>query len=142
MQIEKKKTNKKFDRLIKYVSVLFQGSDDTDDMDRHTTGTLRLLRLLVKHAWELRDVLETGLASTPTEPWKVIIPQLFSRLSHPEAYVRQSVGSLLCRVAEGAPHLIVYPAVVGCTSSPVYASKLKAPGMLLGILSLIIKKSR
>ena len=34
------------------------------------TATLRLLRLLVKHAWELRGVLETGLAQTPTAPWK------------------------------------------------------------------------
>ena len=46
-----------------------------------------------------------------------IIPQLFSRLSHPEAYVRQSVSDLLCRVAVDAPHLIVYPAVVGASSS-------------------------
>lgn len=46
-----------------------------------------------------------------------IIPQLFSRLSHPEAYVRQSVSELLCRVAQDAPHLIVYPAVVGCSST-------------------------
>ena len=45
-----------------------------------------------------------------------IIPQLFSRLNHPEPYVRQSVSDLLCRVAHDAPHLIVYPAVVGCTT--------------------------
>jgi len=45
-----------------------------------------------------------------------IIPQLFSRLSHPEPYVRLSVSDLLCRVAHDAPHLIVYPAVVGYSS--------------------------
>ena len=45
-----------------------------------------------------------------------IIPQLFSRLSHPETYVRQSVSELLCRVAQDAPHLIVYPAVVGASA--------------------------
>jgi PI-3-kinase-related kinase SMG-1 len=39
-------------------------------MDGNITATLRLLRLLVKHAWELRGVLETGLASTPAAPWK------------------------------------------------------------------------
>ena len=33
-------------------------------------ATLRLLRLLVKHASELRDGLELGLASTPTAPWR------------------------------------------------------------------------
>lgn len=33
-------------------------------------ATLRLLRLLVKHAGELREGLELGLASTPTAPWR------------------------------------------------------------------------
>jgi len=54
-----------------------------------------------------------------TQPFVVaagIIPQLFSRLSHPEPYVRLSVSDLLCRVAHDAPHLIVYPAVVGYSS--------------------------
>jgi len=54
---------------------------------------------------KLHSVFETG-----------IIPQLFSRLSHPEPYVRLSVSDLLCRVAHDAPHLIVYPAVVGYSS--------------------------
>lgn len=77
------------------------------------TATLRLLRLIVKHALELQVVLEAGLASTPTRPWKGIIPQLFSRLNHPETYVRRRLSELLCRVAEDAPHLITFPAVVG-----------------------------
>jgi len=47
--------------------------------DCNVISTLRVLRLLVKHAWELRAVLEEGLAATPTAPWKGIIPQLFSR---------------------------------------------------------------
>jgi PI-3-kinase-related kinase SMG-1 len=79
-------------------------------------ATLRLLRLMVKHAWELRAVLEEGLANTPTLPWKGIIPQLFSRLNHPETYVRRSIQELLCRVAQDSPHLIVYPAIVGGSS--------------------------
>lgn len=77
------------------------------------TVTLRLLRLITRHALELQHVLENGLASTPTNPWLVIIPQLFSRLSHPETYVRQRVSDLLCRIAENSPHLITFPAVVG-----------------------------
>lgn len=80
------------------------------------TATLRLLRLVVKHALELQNVLESGLSSTPTAPWKEIIPQLFSRLSHPESYVRTRVSELLCRVAENSPHLITFPAVVGAVS--------------------------
>ncbi|XP_035389717.1 serine/threonine-protein kinase SMG1 [Electrophorus electricus] len=88
-----------------------QSSDDVIVM-----ATLRLLRLLVKHAGELREGLELGLAATPTAPWRGIIPQLFSRLNHPEGYIRQSICSLLCRVAQDSPHLILYPAIVGSIS--------------------------
>lgn len=77
------------------------------------TATLRLLRLIVKHALGLQEVLEEGLATTPTSPWKVIIPQLFSRLNHHEPYVRKRVSELLCRVAQDSPHLIIFPTVVG-----------------------------
>lgn len=48
--------------------------------------------------------------------YKGIIPQLFSRLNHPEVYVRQSICNLLCRVAQDSPHLILYPAIVGTIS--------------------------
>ncbi|XP_045069168.1 serine/threonine-protein kinase SMG1 [Coregonus clupeaformis] len=92
-----------------------QNSKQSND-DVIVMATLRLLRLLVKHAGELREGLELGLASTPTAPWRGIIPQLFSRLNHPEAYIRQSICSLLCRVAQDSPHLILYPAIVGSLS--------------------------
>lgn len=74
---------------------------------------MRLLRLTVKHALELQGSLEEGLSNTPTQPWRSIIPQLFSRLSHPEPYVRRTVSELLCRLAIDVPHLITFPAVVG-----------------------------
>ena len=93
-----------------------QLAKDANDCET-ITATLRLLRLVVKHASELQNVLESGLSTTPTGPWKEIIPQLFSRLSHPENYVRTRVSELLCRVAENSPHLITFPAVVGAVSS-------------------------
>ena len=77
------------------------------------TATLRLLRLIVRHALELQTVLDAGLAATPTKPWKAIIPQLFARLNHPEIYIRKRVGDLLCRIAVTDPHLIMFPVVVG-----------------------------
>ncbi|KAM8720143.1 hypothetical protein ACLKA7_006229 [Drosophila subpalustris] len=83
-----------------------------DDSNMVTT-TLRLLRLIVKHASGLQEVLEQGLKTTPIGPWKVIIPQLFSRLNHHEPYVRKSVCALLCRLAESCPQLVTFPAVVG-----------------------------
>ncbi|XP_035788930.1 serine/threonine-protein kinase Smg1-like isoform X2 [Anopheles albimanus] len=93
------------------------GGDDNVSQDseraKTVTVTLRLLRLIVKHALGLKEVLEEGLATTPCEPWRVITPQLFSRLAHHEPYVRKRVSELLCRVAKDAPHLIIFPAVVG-----------------------------
>ncbi|XP_048245963.1 serine/threonine-protein kinase SMG1-like isoform X1 [Haliotis rufescens] len=110
-------------------------NEETDNADCNIISTLRLLRLLVKHAWELRNVLESGLAQTPTTPWKGIIPQLFSRLSHPEGYVRQSVSDLLCRVAQDAPHLIIYPAVVGSSANKMEAKVTDQRGLLSNYLS-------
>ncbi|XP_032597282.1 serine/threonine-protein kinase Smg1 [Drosophila grimshawi] len=99
-----------------YLSLKGSGTQQSrfhvDDSNMVTT-TLRLLRLIVKHASGLQDVLEQGLKTTPIGPWKVIIPQLFSRLNHHEPYVRQSVCALLCRLAESRPQLVTFPAVVG-----------------------------
>jgi len=81
------------------------------------TATLRLLRIIVKHATSFQEVLEEGLDNTPTTPWKGIIPQLFSRLNHPESFVRKRLSELLCRLATDAPHLILFPAVVGCSTT-------------------------
>ncbi|KAK0144339.1 Serine/threonine-protein kinase SMG1 [Merluccius polli] len=103
--------NEEDPKLLLSSEVCKQSNDDMIVM-----ATLRLLRLLVKHASELREGLELGLASTPTAPWRGIIPQLFSRLNHPEVYIRQSICSLLCRVAQDSPHLILYPAIVGLLS--------------------------
>lgn len=105
------------DAYFKYLQLATTVDDSLEnDKNRNcsiVTATLRLLRLIVKHAVGLQDVLDEGLSTTPTSPWKVIIPQLFSRLNHHEPYVRKRVSELLCRVARDAPHLIIFPAVVG-----------------------------
>lgn len=104
---------------FKFLQLATQTTETTSDENNCSgdcstvTATLRLLRLIVKHALGLQEVLEAGLATTPTCPWKVIIPQLFSRLNHHEPYVRKRVSELLCRVAQDSPHLIIFPAVVG-----------------------------
>ncbi|XP_055371499.1 serine/threonine-protein kinase Smg1 [Condylostylus longicornis] len=111
------------DAYFKFLNLATENDEnsDSDDTDESygdcamVTATLRLLRLVVKHALGLQDVLEEGLSSTPTKPWKAIIPQLFSRLNHHELYVRKRVSELLCRVAKDSPHLIIFPAVVGAT---------------------------
>lgn len=60
----------------------FQNIKQSND-DVIVMATLRLLRLLVKHAGELREVLELGLASTPTGPWR---GKLFGKLSSYELF--------------------------------------------------------
>lgn len=98
-----------------YFKFLLLSSGNLEDSGDSSviTATLRLLRLIVKHALGLQEVLEEGLSKTPSDPWKVIIPQLFSRLNHHEPYVRRRVSELLCRVAIDSPHLIIFPTVVG-----------------------------
>ncbi len=101
-----------------FLKLSAQNYDDKLNEKNNITSTLRLLKILVKYAVELKTDLQKGLAETPTQPWKDIISQLFCRLNHPETYVRQSVSELLCRIARDFPHLIIYPAVVGAQDGP------------------------
>lgn len=112
---------------LSYFKFLLLSSNNTEISSGDSsvvTATLRLLRLIVKHALGLQDVLEEGLAQTPSDPWKVIIPQLFSRLNHHEPYVRRRVSELLCRVATDSPHLIIFPTVVGAQEKSMDVTKI------------------
>ena len=40
------------------------------------------------------------------------IPQLFSRLNHPDSFVRDYVTNLLIRIAKDFPQLILYSVIV------------------------------
>lgn len=106
------------DAYFKYLQ-LTTSNDEKNDSDNcsNVTATLRLLRLVVKHALGLQEVLEAGLATTPTSPWRVIIPQLFSRMNHHEPYVRQRIAELICRVSKDAPQLIIFATVVGAAQN-------------------------
>ncbi len=77
--------------------------------------TLRLLRVLVRYPQQLRTIFETNLVNMPTVAWKRLIPQLFSRLNHPDNYVRDYVTNLLIRIAKDYPQLILYSVIVGIT---------------------------
>ena len=106
-----------------------------------TTAALRLVRLVVKHATQLRPVFERAFAETPTTPWKAIIPQLFARLSHSAGWVRESISDLLCRLAVDSPHLIVVPAVVGSNVSRNEATTTNISDMLAKYFHLKDEKS-
>ncbi|KAI8926183.1 hypothetical protein BC831DRAFT_426088, partial [Entophlyctis helioformis] len=77
------------------------------------TTTLRLIRLFTKYGMALKQAFTDGFANTPSTPWVPVIPQLFSRLHHPEPVVRLAIASLLCQIGASAPHLIMYPVIVG-----------------------------
>lgn len=44
-----------------------------------------------------------------------ILPQLFARLNHPVRAVRETLCTILERIATSAPHALCYPAIVGAT---------------------------
>ncbi|CAF0981896.1 unnamed protein product [Adineta ricciae] len=89
-------------------------SNHTDDAS-NVLITLRLLRVLVRYPQQLRIVFETSLVSMPTMAWKRLTPQLFSRLNHPDSFVRDYVTNLLVRIAKDFPQLILYSVIVGIT---------------------------
>ena len=83
---------------------------------RVISATLRLLQLIVKHSFELQESLES-LDETPSQCWRAIIPQLFSRLNHPVKVVRGRISDLLCRIGADHPNWVIFPAVVGSIAS-------------------------
>ncbi|CAF2371594.1 unnamed protein product [Rotaria sp. Silwood2] len=89
-------------------------SNNNDDAS-NVLVTLRLLRVLVRHPQQLRTIFETNLVNVPTVAWKRLIPQLFSRLNHPDSFVRDYVTNLLIRIAKDYPQLILYSVIVGIT---------------------------
>ncbi|CAF4011090.1 unnamed protein product, partial [Rotaria magnacalcarata] len=91
----------------------FNNNDDDDASN--ILVTLRLLRVLVRYPQQLRTIFESNLLSVPTVAWKRLIPQLFSRLNHPDSFVRDYVTNLLIRIAKDFPQLILYSVVVGIT---------------------------
>uniref|UniRef100_A0A0M3JHL9 FAT domain-containing protein n=1 Tax=Anisakis simplex TaxID=6269 RepID=A0A0M3JHL9_ANISI len=50
------------------------------------------------------------------------LPQLFARLNHPVAAVRDTLCTLLERIAALSPHAVCFPAVVGTTQPLVMHS--------------------
>ncbi|KAJ3272712.1 Serine/threonine-protein kinase smg1 [Terramyces sp. JEL0728] len=77
------------------------------------TSTLRVVRIFVRYGIAMDGLFTTGFKDTPLVPWKNVIPQLFSRLHHPEEFVRKEIANLICRIGGSTPHLIIYPAILG-----------------------------
>jgi tetratricopeptide (TPR) repeat protein len=83
------------------------------------TATLRLIRIFARYGVGLQSTFQEGFSDTPLRSWKVVIPQLFSRLYHPEPIVCQEITNLLCRITHEYPHLMCYPAVLGAAEAEI-----------------------
>jgi len=71
----------------------------------------------VKYGACLEPQFTQGFDYTDYKVWEKIIPQLFSRLDHPEIFVQQQLCKLLCAIATNSPQLVVYHTVVASNSS-------------------------
>jgi hypothetical protein len=108
---------------FRYLLVQSTGDSKTEKSRRKQgdiiTATLRLVRIFARYGVGLQATFREGFADTPLHSWTVVIPQLFSRLYHPEAIVRQEITNLLCRIASEYPHLMCYPAVLGAAEAQI-----------------------
>ena len=92
-----------------------KSTNTNNDEASNLLVTLRLLRVLVRYPQQLRTLFENSLVTMPTVAWKRLIPQLFSRLNHPDVFVRDYVTKLLVRIAKDYPQLVFYSVIVGIT---------------------------
>lgn len=92
-----------------------KSTNNNNDEASNVLVTLRLLRVLVRYPQQLRTLFENSLVTMPTVAWKRLIPQLFSRLNHPDDLVRDYVTKLLVRIAKDYPQLVFYSVIVGIT---------------------------
>lgn len=72
--------------------------------------------MLVRYGSELESSFNIGFHNTDVRSWESIIPQLFSRLDHPNHFVQQQLCQLLCRIAINSPQLVVYNTLVALNS--------------------------
>ncbi|KAJ3170439.1 Serine/threonine-protein kinase smg1 [Geranomyces variabilis] len=84
-------------------------SADTACNANCATATLRVLRIFLKYG-SVRKRLAPFFETTAVTPWKMMVPQLHSRINHPDDAVRNTFAALLSRIGQVAPHLIVYHA--------------------------------
>lgn len=78
---------------------------------------LALLKLLTGLGSDLRRSFYTGIIQTPPSSWRLIIPQLFSRICHANSVVRQLIRTIITLLGTSRPNDVVFPLAVGITSA-------------------------
>ncbi|PRP88184.1 hypothetical protein PROFUN_04007 [Planoprotostelium fungivorum] len=78
--------------------------------DASIVATLRLLRLLLHFGSELKESFSHKMSEeSPLTAWKDILPQLFSRLGHPDPFVNSQLRMMITRISMETPHMVIYP---------------------------------
>ena len=86
---------------------------ENNNNDHNIISTLRLLKLLAKYGNYMQDIFSKYLQITPTNVWRSITPQLFSRLGHPDLWIQSQVQKLISRIGMEYPQDIIYTVIVG-----------------------------
>ena len=96
---------------FKFLEV-FHGSDSVgnSESDSQTviTTTLRLLRLFAKHGAYLSSLFHDCFQTTPLRQWGHVTPQLFSRIYHPDSFVRELAKQFVLRLLGANPERLIY----------------------------------
>jgi len=80
---------------------------------------LKILDILVNHGTDIAEIVFENCinALESTKIFMGIIPQLFARLGHPDKFVLKQVFNLINRIGRENPQKIVYPTIVGSSST-------------------------
>lgn len=83
------------------------------------TAALRVLHLLTAYGGEpgIAEELDAVFTQGPLGPWCELVPQLVARNAHPIPMVSSLISSMLKRLAQHAPHLVVYPVIADSLAS-------------------------
>ncbi|CAI4225354.1 unnamed protein product [Auanema sp. JU1783] len=86
------------------------------------SAALRILGMIVRYPSLLsRDIVD-GLCTVSPHVWKDILPQLFSRLSHPSEKIRQTIVLVISKIALTSPHSVIFQIISGASSTMVVES--------------------
>eukprot|EP01117_Protostelium_nocturnum_P004771 TRINITY_DN1729_c0_g1_i6.p1 TRINITY_DN1729_c0_g1~~TRINITY_DN1729_c0_g1_i6.p1 ORF type:complete len:2769 (-),score=631.24 TRINITY_DN1729_c0_g1_i6:553-8859(-) len=84
--------------------------------DSSIIASLRIFRYLVHFGNDSKALFEMNFNDNlPLEPWKDLIPQLFSRLGHSENFIDSQLNWLLSKISLNSPHLVIFPVLSSST---------------------------
>ena len=82
------------------------------------------------HIKEILDEVSRNIEDIAVGTWLKVIPQLISRIDHPNEHVREQLHRLLTKIGLEHPHALAYPLIVCATSNEASARKDAAASIL------------